>query len=265
MKRLVIFCAWALCSFAAKAQSDRILTYDSIRVWLMEENYAAWDSNLQAIRAGKLVPGDLPTDLKIALLPKESRLEWAQVPDSTLWLWMFGGFPWMESQRGLLQVSGSSEISPELAREKLLYVKHRKWIWAGAGFWTLVVVLGIGAGWSRRKVRQMIEFDAGDWQSITDELQSPQANPNIWEDWKAFLNLSQSTQEFGEGWNLLSSSEKEVAEFLVQHLPVSQIAKRMACSQSYVYNLRSSIRRKWDLDQEDDLIHAILAERKGKL
>lgn len=246
------------------AQSDRILTYDSIRVMLIREDFSAWERCLQSCRTGDLILGDVPSELKVAILPIEERPAWAQVPDSVMWKWMYSGFLSMERQRGAFKMH-EGEISPEKAREKLIYHKHKWWIRGAVGVWVVALLLGVAAWGLRRQVKKMTVFDAGDWQSISDEILSPQANPNIWEDWRAFLNLSQTVQEFGEKWNRLSPSEKEVAEFLIQHLPVSQIAKRMACSQSYVYNLRSSIRRKWGLDPEEDLIRAILAERKGKL
>lgn len=264
IKRLVAIAAWLFCAVPAQSQADLVLPYDSLRTWLIEENYAAWAASLEQIRSGDKVPGDLPAHLDVVFLPLAERPEWAQVPDSMLWHWMYSGFLAMESQRGTFEAARGS-VSSQAAREKLVGLKYRNWKRAGLGIWALACALGLAAGWLSLRIRRMTAFDAGDWHTISDELQSPQANPSIWEDWRAFLNLSKVTETFGEKWALLSPSEKEVAEFLVQHLPVSQIAKRMACSQSYVYNLRSSIRRKWDLDPDDDLVRAILAERKGKL
>ncbi len=63
-------------------------------------------------------------------------------------------------------------------------------------------------------------------------------------------------------WRLLSAPEKEVDQLLVQHLPVRKIAKQMACSPSHIYSVRSSIRRKWNLDASEDLIEVIARERE---
>ena len=66
-------------------------------------------------------------------------------------------------------------------------------------------------------------------------------------------------------WELLTTSEQEMARLLGQSIPVNEIANRMACSPSYVYNLRSQIRQKWQLDAADNLADFIHRVQSGEI
>jgi uncharacterized Fe-S cluster-containing radical SAM superfamily protein len=47
---------------------------------------------------------------------------------------------------------------------------------------------------------------------------------------------------------------------LEQGIKVQAVAASLACSVSYVYNVRSSIRKKWRLAEEEDVVDAIRKE-----
>lgn len=66
-------------------------------------------------------------------------------------------------------------------------------------------------------------------------------------------------------WNVLTPSERSVALATLRDEPIQDLAQRMACTTSHIYNLRASIRKKWDLDMDLPLRVALsqLLEEEG--
>lgn len=65
--------------------------------------------------------------------------------------------------------------------------------------------------------------------------------------------------QFSE-WYALSDSERIVALGTLMDKSTKELAMDLACTPSYIYNIRASIRKKWELDAEVNLRSAI-AER----
>lgn len=64
------------------------------------------------------------------------------------------------------------------------------------------------------------------------------------------------TRKSTSAWQSLSPSEQVVAMGLLKHKTVHQLAQELACTPSHIYNLRTSIRKKWNLDREVSLQQA---------
>lgn len=58
-------------------------------------------------------------------------------------------------------------------------------------------------------------------------------------------------------WQMLSPSEQVVAMGLMKHKSAHQLAEELSCTTSYIYNLRTSIRKKWRLEREESLHQAL--------
>lgn len=58
-------------------------------------------------------------------------------------------------------------------------------------------------------------------------------------------------------WNVLTTAERLVVQGILADKTVQEMAKDLACTTSHVYNLRASIRRKWELDPEQPMRAAI--------
>lgn len=75
--------------------------------------------------------------------------------------------------------------------------------------------------------------------------------------------LSGSLNTDSGGWLALSDSEQAIALGTLMDKSTRELADELACTPSYIYNVRASIRKKWDLDPEVNLRSAI-AERYAK-
>lgn len=64
----------------------------------------------------------------------------------------------------------------------------------------------------------------------------------------------------GGEWFALTDSEQAVALGTVMDKSTKELAEKLACTPSYIYNVRASIRKKWNLDSDVNLRSAI-AER----
>lgn len=58
-------------------------------------------------------------------------------------------------------------------------------------------------------------------------------------------------------WLLLSPTEREVVQLFANGLSVPAIAEKLNCSKAHVYNMRSSIRKKWRMDSSEDFMQRI--------
>ena len=94
-------------------------------------------------------------------------------------------------------------------------------------------------------------------QWIRDARQSGWRN-GAWEEWEE-LKLARGMESKAKldlphpDWNLLSPSEREVALLFSQGMSVDFIAEKLQCTRPHIYNLRSSIRQKWNMEKSEDL------------
>ena len=99
------------------------------------------------------------------------------------------------------------------------------------------------------------------WNEITWHLKTGQNQHGALEQLKLlqiFIAIFQhDVMRLESDWLMLNPSEREVAIKIVQGKAADEIATQMNCTTSHVYNLRSSIRKKWDLNPEEDFKKAI--------
>ena len=65
------------------------------------------------------------------------------------------------------------------------------------------------------------------------------------------------TRTHSSAWTQLSPSEQAVVWGTMRERSVQDLAEELACTPSHVYNLRTSIRKKWKLDSKESLVQAI--------
>ena len=67
------------------------------------------------------------------------------------------------------------------------------------------------------------------------------------------------TRKVSAAWNKLTPSEQVVAWGTMHDKTVQDLADELACTPSHVYNLRTSIRKKWQLETEESFAQSIRA------
>ena len=123
--------------------------------------------------------------------------------------------------------------------------------------------LGLGLGvtaWYRRRPKQGAWEEA--WSGLAHFLETGQARPTTFEEWQriqllAAAELPTPKRAPHPDWARLSPTEKSVAIGLLQHKTMAEIADELSCTPSYIYNIRSSIRRKWAIEGTEQLLKAI--------
>ena len=154
-------------------------------------------------------------------------------------------------------------LDPEEVKRQMQFREARPWMLACAVFALLGGSAALWMRWLRaRQAREVGRLAV--WPEATPFLpwMTGGLRPKVAFDAAAWKRLMQETEPAPRSprWQLLSASERDCAEMLHEGLRVEEIAQRLAVSASYVYNLRSSIRRKWDLSESDDLLQAIRTE-----
>ena len=99
------------------------------------------------------------------------------------------------------------------------------------------------------------------WNEITLHLKTGQNQQSALKQLK-FLQIriaifQHDIRRLDSDWMMLTPSERELASKIIQGKAADEIATQMNCTTSHVYNLRSSIRKKWQLNTEEDFIQAI--------
>lgn len=154
-------------------------------------------------------------------------------------------------------------LSPQAYQDALLADRTRAWR-LGAGM--LAALLGLGWVGVRRERQRLIAvcgalLDDPGLGALRTWLMGWPWGPGrfpkeAWSNWQ-----TQVVQEpVSAKWRLLSPSEQECAVLLHRGMKVAEVAVSLACTVSYVYNVRSSIRKKWGLAEEEDVVDAIRKE-----
>ncbi len=229
--------AWALSQEALR---------DSMILWLETDNRSAW------IRA----------------CGEEEATEWiledwgltcCAAPDERTWAWMRLGVHPLRAQSPALD---GIAPSPEAFVNR--DVANRSRIWRG---WALMLgVMGTCFGFLMVREQRMLR------RAVRGLSDGPgRASLRLWlvgsprnhrlpdEAWEALFPM-EKTSIASLRWRMLSPSEQECARLLEQGIKVQAVAASLACSVSYVYNVRSSIRKKWGLAEEEDVVDAIRKE-----
>jgi DNA-binding CsgD family transcriptional regulator/tetratricopeptide (TPR) repeat protein len=251
---IVVFSSVTLASAA-----ELTIPADSAFQWLIQGDSSAWFSAIASDAQWSPDP-TIPDVVGCAFLPREQRPDWAQMSDQRLWQELRHVLSIIEEERSILEGAFVSTLNPEIHVQFLRSAGSTRWLkwslWAGGIFAFLVIASAKLIARNRRIVN-----------SISEDGQAIDA---VWgrgedESAKAWLESLQSESfrpsDGGSRWELLNASEQEVAIYLASGLNVSTIADRMSCTTRYIYNIRSAIRKKWDLGTDDDLIGAIRAHQ----
>ena len=238
--------AWA----AAGSPMDSLLTV------LFEGDRAAWQMAVESQRWS-----DLPAPYDVAFQERGDRPEWAAVPDSQLWYWYQAAYQALDLEHGA--VKGRGAWSPERTEAHLMRLRIGPW---NALAWALLAggcALTVAAWLLMRQRRGLLaEFGGDAGQTLFAGIHA--ASPEAEAAWRAFKSAPVEPALDDERWRQLTDSEREVAACLAQHLSVEEIARQLACTKGHVYNLRSSIRQKWNLAPDEDLARAIHRIQSGR-
>lgn len=130
--------------------------------------------------------------------------------------------------------------------------------------WLGIVALGllglgmmIWAGWKwyRRRSIQAL------WPNLS-HLSAPNADQDSAQSELTLLEFlvsltDEKARQRAALWHALTPSERTVALATLNDEPTQDLAQRLVCTTSHVYNLRASIRKKWNLDPDLPLRVAI--------
>ena len=254
MKRTVlgwVVCAafWGAGGAQASAMEEAALR-DSLVAWLQRGDLAAWTRACASEPAAEAVLADWG-------------LEAYGAPTAAEWRWMQLGAEQLATVELELErnpVSPEEYVAQQSAREA------RPWWLANIAL--AVVCVGAGLWWAfeRRKLRSAAREVGRSPEEVALAAYAAaplfRRAPFPAEAWSAFLSEEEAVPVSAR-WALLNASERECALLLSRGLAVPEIAVELACSPSYVYNLRSAIRKKWNLAEHEDVVEAISKELKG--
>jgi len=248
MKCAAVGTLWACGNLQAWALEEPALR-DSMLAWLERGDRAAWTAACAK-------------DPAAAAVLASWGLEGLQAPTDTEWQWMQLG----ASQLATVELElDRNPVRPEAYIARRTAREARPWAWAtfalglaaaGAGCWWWLERRWLRAA-AREAARTPEERALAGYAaaSRTRRVPFPEAA------WQAFL-AEEEPGPVSPRWGLLTNTERECARLLSKGTSVADIAVELACSPSYVYNLRSSIRKKWKLADHVDVVDAILAELK---
>lgn len=252
----------SLVSFAAPMDGSQQLL-----AWFEANDLAGWQSHLSVAtdRALEQAQREVPEGFAVFYERVGERPAWADVPDSVLWEWGRSGVEALHVMAIQEREGVDLLFDATLARERLVLLEWSSrrtallWLLAVDGM-LACIVLGM---WLRGMAR--LPRFAEEWEVLRDAIEETGFNEEAELTLKGLL-AKPSNDPIGHNlWDLLTTSEQEVARHLGQSMTVQDIAKRMACSPSYVYNLRSQIRQKWQLDAADNLVDIIHRVQSGEL
>ena len=164
--------------------------------------------------------------------------------------------------------SQSEAFAPEAMSDKL--AAFDALLSEEGAFWGMVAMVVLGAaswagmGWMWWKNRNR---DLAKWSQLSHYLETGKGRAGALvelEQIEVLSNLLFSEANLAHNdWFQLSPSEKQVARGILHDVPAQVLADELMCTPSHIYNLRSSIRKKWGIESNQALRQAI-AERMPK-
>lgn len=136
---------------------------------------------------------------------------------------------------------------------------HSEW-WAAVG---VALLVAAGVVWAMAGTLAGMEWRrARRWRDLARYLKTGKGREAAERELDQITLLTELTPhhdaEGSEDWRLLTASERQIAKGIALGWTAQQIADDMACTSAHVYNLRSNIRRKWDVESNQALHDAIL-------
>jgi len=251
---------WVVCALTPITSRAQGPPPELVLHWLATGDQTSWFEAVESARAGEWDPAALQEPLNVPFLPKSHQPDWARsVEDELMWSWMrsISERLWMQHHRPQADLGMDSVLK---AREQSATVQ---WTLVALGVWGCALLLAVGWLRIRRYERAILNVTSERYPALASAPLAQEWTDSVRKEWTQLQRLDPPDSGASTGrWRLLSAPEKEVAHLLVQHLPVRKIAKQMACSPSHIYNVRSSIRRKWNLEATEDLIEVIARERE---
>jgi DNA-binding CsgD family transcriptional regulator len=231
------------------------ITVNTLMDWLKNGDFQAF----QLAANNEKSPIKLPQPFDAAFV--SPRPKWCQnLSDSSLW------HSYRAGQGQLAQLLLMSDLNQpldlqashaELDSMAIRRKNVRMASWVGLG---LAFMMGLLAMRISRRNQTRIQLKSETWALLVNGLKTGKITPEAQQQWLAFQHrICPPSTESGL-WSLLNGTEREVAEYLAQAIPVREISARMSCSPSYVYNIRSRIRQKWDLHPDEDLKQVLMRE-----
>lgn len=254
---LAVFAAMLLVFAPVLNAAAASVPADSAWQWLQRGDSVAW---FEALEAGVTLRADasVPEAVTCAFLPLEERPNWCRFGDARVWRDLRRAVQLLDDERVIAEGIASSRLDPNRHVTHWAQSQSQEWrrraIWVGCALLAALVAMAILFVRNRSLLK-----------SIPDDVV---ALDQIWASGGVVSDLSVlGTFKGGTGfaaprlnkgkWSLLNASEQEVAIYLAEGLSASTIADRMSCTTRYIYNIRSSIRKKWELDADVDLVHSI--------
>jgi DNA-binding CsgD family transcriptional regulator len=252
---------WFLCALTPMTSGAQGPSPELVLHWLANGDRTSWFEAVESARAGEWDPAALQEPLNVPFLPKSHQPDWARsVEDELMWSWMrsISERLWMQHHRP----------QADLGMDSVLKTKEQssttRWALVALGVWLCTLVFAVGWLRIRRYERAILNVTSEWYPDLATAPLAGEWSDSVRTEWTQLQRLNPSDSGASTGrWLLLSAPEKEVAQLLVQHISVRKIAKQMACSPSHIYNVRSSIRRKWNLEASENLIEVIAREREG--
>jgi DNA-binding CsgD family transcriptional regulator len=249
-----------LASFPSEASAET-LPADSAWQWLERGDSAAWFS---ALASGVVLEASdqVPDAVTIAFAAKESRPAWAEIGDDQIWAELRHALPVLMDERQILEGIQSPGFDPGFHAEHWEWERSKAWrSRLGWAFSTAALVL-LSALVLFLLNRTLLNSLPNDVAAL--DAAWGKGGEALLEALPESLTLAAPKPDNRQDrWGLLSASEQEVAIYLAEGLSAVAIAHRMSCTTRYIYNMRSSIRKKWDLDADEDLMGAIRTHQLG--
>ena len=249
----VVLLLWGASSSVSTAALT--LPADSAWAWLERGDSIAWFSALEA--GTEVLPdASIPEAVTCAFLPDADKPAWCILDDVRLWQELRYSFLVLEDQRliqeGIAQANLNPEVHVAFWQEEESSACRRRFGWASAA---MILFVGSGSVFFLRN-QSLLRSIPEDIKAVDEAWGQGEGALN--EEALKLLRIHGAEGSKAKGvWSLLNASEQEVAIYLAEGLTVATIADRMSCTTRYIYNIRSSIRKKWDLDADADLIEAI--------
>lgn len=249
----IVLLSWGASTSVSTAAAT--LPADSAWAWLERGDSTAWFSALEA--GTEVLPdASIPEAVTCAFLSDADKPAWCILDDVRLWQELRYSFVILEDERliqeGIAQANLNPEVHVAFWQEEESSAWRRRFGWASAA---MILFVGSGSVFFFRN-RSLLRSIPEDIKAV-DEAWG-QGDGALNEEALKSLRIHGAEGSKAKGvWSLLNASEQEVAIYLAEGLTVATIADRMSCTTRYIYNIRSSIRKKWDLDADADLIEAI--------
>lgn len=209
---------------------------------------AAWTNQLRSTE-----PDSLRDPVwRTCATPVGERANWARLGDDALWLLVH----WTAPNHAYFNEQAASKPLTELRALPEPTAPETPWTEWGALLGALALMAATANAW------RAFRFDATPLPEVLQPLDARLkgdlgqhgAALAVWHVWSAALSSASKSLDFSPlAPYKLSASEMEVVAAMVDGLNAEETAIRLACTPAHVYNVRSRIRGKLNLDADTQL------------